>query len=257
MSQPLFAIATRFSSRGAVRLRSHADIAEAYAQTKRGLWLLGSDERELRLLTANLRAAVPRHRLLSFGGLSPSRKALLDALFGVVLAPDAEVRLLTDDELLEVVASREAADLFIGVRYVPEDRRLVLYRGNLDALVAPVSMFRARRSGPKPDPANAEIIDFGQTLRLGDYEASTNSILYELDEAARGRMKKRALASDESLGASIRRLRLQKGLKQSDFSVISARTIARIERNETVPHAKTLAALANSLNVLPSELGRF
>jgi transcriptional regulator with XRE-family HTH domain len=65
-------------------------------------------------------------------------------------------------------------------------------------------------------------------------------------------------AEEKTFGASLRRLRLQRGLKQSDFNEVSAKTIRRIERGETdAPHGKTLAAIAARLQVEPNEIASY
>jgi hypothetical protein len=47
-------------------------------------------------------------------------------------------------------------------------------------------------------------------------------------------------------------------LKRSDFPSLSAKTIARIERNEIdKPHGTTLAAIADRLGVAPDEIGDY
>ena len=57
------------------------------------------------------------------------------------------------------------------------------------------------------------------------------------------------------IGACLRRLRLQRGLRQSDFGDVSAKTIARIERGETeVPLGQTLKAIVARLEVEPDEI---
>jgi transcriptional regulator with XRE-family HTH domain len=51
------------------------------------------------------------------------------------------------------------------------------------------------------------------------------------------------------------RLRKQRRLKRSDFAPISAKEIARIERNEVEkPHARTLETIAERLGVRPEEI---
>jgi len=103
---------------------------------------------------------------------------------------------------------------------------------------------------PDPDFAKFAVTDYGQTVRLGDYEASADAILYEFDEDYRIRVKKRSLENDQSIGGSIRRLRLQKGLRQSDFPGITSKEIARIERGKVKkPHRETLQRIADRTGV--------
>ena len=43
----------------------------------------------------------------------------------------------------------------------------------------PLSWFSTSTNGPVPDPYNIKIIDYGQTLVLGEYEAAADAIVYE------------------------------------------------------------------------------
>jgi hypothetical protein len=59
-------------------------------------------------------------------------------------------------------------------------QHLVLFRGDGTSVIAPFSMFEPTPN-ETPDFHDLEIIDYGQTVRLGKYEASTRSILIDLD----------------------------------------------------------------------------
>ena len=59
-------------------------------------------------------------------------------------------------------------------------QQLILFRGDGTSLVAAFSMFEAN-SVSSPDFRQLEIIDFGTAISLGPYEASTRTILVELD----------------------------------------------------------------------------
>src|SRR4029077_16447600 len=108
---------------------------------------------------------------------------------------------------------------------------------------------------PKADPQAFRVCDYGQTVRLGEFEAASDAILYEFDSDFRRRRKKELLNEDDSLGASIRRLRLQKSIQRTDFPGIAAKTVARIERNEIAnPQSQTLAAIAARLGVKEADL---
>jgi transcriptional regulator with XRE-family HTH domain len=64
--------------------------------------------------------------------------------------------------------------------------------------------------------------------------------------------------SDRSLGGALRRLRLQKGLRQSDFPGVTAKEIARIERGEVKkPHQQTLAEIAKRMGVSADEISTY
>jgi hypothetical protein len=172
-----------------------------------------------------------------------------------VVSVDEGVQLLPMGELAEVLSSANRADLLIGAAVAPTDAAVVLYRGNLEPLVAPLAWFRARPDGPAPDPHDLAVTDFGQTIRLGAYEAAVDVLLYEFDEDYRRRAKKRQVETDRSLGGALRRLRLQKGLRQGDFPGVTAKEIARIERGEVKkPHQHTLTTIAKRMGVSSDDI---
>jgi hypothetical protein len=59
-------------------------------------------------------------------------------------------------------------------------QQLVLFRGDGTSVIAPFGMFEPSGT-TAPDFNELEIIDYGHTVRLGSYEASTRSILTDLD----------------------------------------------------------------------------
>jgi hypothetical protein len=157
----------------------------------------------------------------------------LHAIFRFVVSADEGVRLLPTDELVDVLGSPNREDLFVGAAVAPADAAVILYRGSLEPLVVPLTWFRARPGGPRPDAASLAITDSGQTVRLGNYEAATDAILYEFDDAYRRRAKKRQMERDRSFGGALRRLRLQKA------------------------HPRTLAVLAKRLDVPADQIPRY
>lgn len=95
-------------------------------------------------------------------------------------------------------------------------------------------------------------------MALGEYEASADGILYEFDADYRRKLHKERLESDRNFGASLRRLRIQRGLKRGDFAPLSAKTLARIERNEVQkPRGKSLRTIAATLQVDPDQIESF
>ena len=90
---------------------------------------------------------------------------------------------------------------------------------------------------------------------FGSYESSADAIFYEGDPAYRKELKARRRAQDKTFRASLRWLRLQGGLHQTDFSPIAGRTIARIENNQVgKPHGETLSIIARRLDVDPDAI---
>jgi transcriptional regulator with XRE-family HTH domain len=66
------------------------------------------------------------------------------------------------------------------------------------------------------------------------------------------------LKKEQSFGASLRRLRIQRGLKREDFSPLTAKTLARIERGEVQkPRGKWLLVIAEKLQVDPDQIENY
>jgi hypothetical protein len=180
----------------------------------------------------------------------------LHTVFRKVVGQVQSFKALPSEELVDVLLGplEEARDLFIGGSVDPMSETLTLTRGNLETVVVPLSMFRPSAKA-MPDPTDFAVEDYGHTVRLGEYEAAADAILYEVDPDFRKRLNAKRRQEDRSFGASLRRLRLQRHLGRADFLGLSAKTIARIERGETgKPHGKTLAVLAKALGVKPDEI---
>lgn len=71
-----------------------------------------------------------------------------------------------------------ASILITSAIYDPTENVIIVGFGDVDVFV-PKSWFSTRPNGPVPDPYNIKIIDCGQTLALGEYEAAADAILYE------------------------------------------------------------------------------
>ncbi|MFG0333215.1 MAG: helix-turn-helix domain-containing protein [Maioricimonas sp. JB049] len=163
------------------------------------------------------------------------------------------------EELAEILAADNRSDLFIGGSVDDATQTITFWRGDLKSLTAPFSAFETSGTGTKPDFAKFAVVDSGQTVELGDYEAAVDAILYEYDPAYRRRISKQRLQEEQSFGASLRRLRKQRGLRREDFEPdLSAKTIARIEQGKVKRiQKKTLGALAEHLSVEPEEIETF
>ena len=197
------------------------------------------------------------HRLLLLNGASWMEREVLSLVFRFVVSPGHGMRLLPAEELRDVLAAPEREDLIIGGFVSPCDDLVVLYRGTLEPLAVPFAWFQ-RRPGAQPRFEELGVTDFGQTVTFGDWEVSADNILYAHDAAYRKRAKQRQLENDDSFGASVRRLRLSHGLRRGDFSGISDKEIARIERGEiATPHRRTLETIAARLGVAVEELGSY
>lgn len=242
----------------AYHMISASDVTDCYLSSpKESVWLVASAS-ALRTLIKH--APKPRgdQRLVVLEEVTQTSQAVLGVFFRQVAVAAETIRLLPMDELVEVLSSESRADLFIGGAVEPDGKVVLLYRGNIEPMVVPFSWFRNRHSQALPNIARFEVRDFGQTVALGEFEAAADAILYEFDDGYRRRAKARLVTEDSSLGGAIRRLRLQKALKRSDFPGIHEKEIARIERNEVKkPHAQTLSIVAKTLGVAVHALGSY
>ncbi len=163
-------------------------------------------------------------------------------------------------ELAEVLSAENREDLFISGTVDSSTCTITFSRGNLNSLVVPFYAFQPSGNGVAPNFSDFSITDYGQTVRLGDYEAAVDAILYEYDSDYRRRLKRQRRASERTFAASLRRLRLQKKVSRSDFPGISEKTIARIEQGETGKQnirPRTLSLVAERLGVESREIGSF
>lgn len=93
------------------------------------------------------------------------------------------LQILSLDELLEVfqLSPIEKSRLIIGGYADYVSHHLILFRGDGTNVIAPFDMFKPSGTH-KPNFHDYEFMDFGNTVRLGSYLASTRSILFDLDE---------------------------------------------------------------------------
>lgn len=166
---------------------------------------------------------------------------------------------LPAEELAEALMADHRGDLFLGGSVDHATETITLWRGDLKPLVVPFSAFEASGDGTRPDFRQFAVIDSGQTIRLGEYEAAADALLYDYDPDYRRRISAARRAVDRTFGAALRRLRKQRGLRREDFEPdLSAKTIARIEQNKVRRlHKQTLAALGKHLAVDPGEIGSY
>lgn len=264
MSEPLIVVeenhglAAQLGAANPVSATSSAQVHEAMNKFVHGAIWVARPGPLVKLLAALDPLSKTPHRLLLIGSPKPPERTFLRAVFESVVAPNDDVQLLKPDDLFEVLSAAHRANLFIGGAVIPAAKSIVLIRGDLTSLVVPFSWFVARPNGPKPDFSAFDIIDSGQTIKLGKYEAAADAVLYEFDAEFRKHEKKRRLSTDKSFGGALRRLRLQRGLGRDEFPGLSAKTIARIERGDVKePHGETLATIASKLGVKPDEIESF
>ena len=267
-SEPLYLLGDGFARgfrfrRPVVRLRKRSEIHEAILQARKqsSVWIATkshSTDQLLRAAFEHAKASLPPPRLGRMLLLFPPRPdtlPTLEELFDPIAWGTSSLRLLPPEELAEVVDAENRHELFVGGFVDPKTDTLILYRGDFERLSVPLSILKALGAGPKPDPSALSFTDYGQTVRLGDYQAASDAILYEADRDYRRQINAKRRKEERSFGACLRRLRILKGLRQNDFDSIPAKTIARIERGEVAkPHRTTLHKIAQRLDVEPSEI---
>lgn len=251
------------------RLHNRKGIAAAIADAVKlsGVWIATKREATDDLLREAFHPSflqVPHHgrrprrqlgRLLILHTPRPESIPILEELFTSVAWGATSFKTLPPRELAEVLVSDKRHNLVIGGFVDTQTETLTLYRGDFEKFSVPLSLFKPSGTGTLPDAAALEVTDYGQTVRLGDYEAATDAVLYEVDPDFRRAVHAERRAEEKTFGACLRRLRKLKGLRQGDFEPIPAKTVARIERGETQePHGKTLQLIAERLGVEPDEI---
>lgn len=244
---------------GVLACRRFADlpIAIREAPKKQRLFISCGRSSTEELLQAGMRLGrgLRMGKLLTIEPPRPECVPSLSGLFERVIGATAIHAWLPAEEMPAVLIGKDAAERFIGGFADSQGRTIALVRGNLSTLVVPFDFFTPSGDGTTPDFSKLAFADYGLTVALGGYEASADGILHEFDPAYRQKLKKERLAGDKSFGASLRRLRVQRGLDRNDFAPVASKTIARIERGDVEkPHGKTLETIAQRLGVVADQI---
>ena len=141
----------------------------------------------------------------------------------------------------------------IAAKVIPVLGDVVVTKADFSKLVVKMASLHTNENGPKPRFDNIEVIDFGNAIRFGQYEASMRSLLYQNDHEYRLEQKKQRLVTERSFGACLRRYRLLKSMDQTDFSSVSEKTIRRIEEG-CDPKESTKDKILNELGVKLDDL---
>ena len=196
--------------------------------------------------------------LVLIGTPRPGVLPALERRFERVIFVEKRDGFLPKQELSAVLKTADRRDRFIGGMVDKDAQIVTLWRGDLTSLIVPFSAFPAAGNGTAPDWDRFKVADYGYTIGFGPYEAAWDSVLYEYDADFRRRLKKTWVASEQTLGASIRRLRMTRRLTRQEVGSVDPKTLARIERGEvSEPRADTLAVIARRLGVAPEELGSY
>lgn len=244
-------------------LTSNSEVENAFSQDQQVLWITWGME-ACDWVTKNAYVHPQRDQLLAWldREFFPCSSGIQETIFqhSVLIPPTQDetagmISFLPPEEIAEVLMDKNACDFCIGGFVLPNLELVKLFRGDLSSILIPLATFTDNPRGAALDIRDFEVIDFGQSLRFGEYEAAFGAVLYEVDSDYRKRIHSQRLAEDKSFGAALRRLRKQKGLKRSDFPGLNEKTIARIERGEVnAPQQETLDSLGKALGVDPGTI---
>jgi hypothetical protein len=90
--------------------------------------------------------------------------------------PDEELRLVA-----EVRCAAHPEDFVIGGQVDHGRQEVLLVRGDFSQVVVPFAWFEPTAAGLAADFDDFEIVDTGETLRFGDYEAPSSAVLGQHD----------------------------------------------------------------------------
>jgi hypothetical protein len=243
----------------AVFLRTRKAIHKALVSGGAEAWLAVDANAASDILAECIKARkLVKRRLGKLVILEPvtvNRLAPAMQLFPAVAISDDRKHWLPMDELLEVLNALDPREFIVGGMVDGSGGSLTLYRGDFSPLIVPLSIFEPSGAGVEPDFDDFEVIDNGYAVRFGKYEAAADAIYYECDPDYRRRYRRKLRSEEKTFGASLRRLRILRALRQSDFTPLPAKTIARIERGEVAkPHGPTLVRIADRLGVAAEEI---
>ncbi|HWE87262.1 MAG TPA: helix-turn-helix transcriptional regulator [Terracidiphilus sp.] len=239
-------------------VRSHQEaIRAAVSEERHTVWIVSEPA-----IANSVAHRIASHRPYKKAGylflISNARPSLIPAFekrFSAVAFPTT---VLKKEELAEIWNLPDRRDRFIGGTVDEGSKTITLWRGNFESITVPFDAFHPTANGVRPDFKRFSVLDYGQTLKFGEYESDTEPVFYEYAADFRKRLKQKRIAEEKTLGASIRRLRRQRRMTRDDFGDIDGKTIARIEHGQTkTPQAATLEAIARALGVRRDELGEY
>ena len=224
---------------------------------KESVWISPeADQTDLLLRSIRTVAAQRMGHLYMFKKPRPNTLPFLHSAFQTVVGESPSFVSLPVDQFADVMSlpKEDSQDLFIGGTLDRTNKLLSLVRGNFERLTVPLDVFRPSQKS-RPDFSRFSIGEYGHSLVFGDYEASAAYVLSLVDPDYRRRTNALRRAEDKGFGPSLRRLRIQNGLKRSDFGDVSSKTIARIERGEVgKPRGTTLQTICEVLGVKAQEI---
>lgn len=126
-------------------------------------------------------------RLLALAPVDVATLTALQGLFSHVVCRPAGGHLIPPEELAGVLSDPAPGESFIGGFVHEQVRMVVLHRGDLSTMVVPLEWF-ANPHTVSPDPHDFEVVDSGHGVRLGEFEAATDAVLYDFDPVVRTKL---------------------------------------------------------------------
>lgn len=90
------------------------------------------------------------------------------------------MKFLPTEELHEALSAENKSELFVAGYCDFDNQHLILFKGDGKSIVVPFLIFKSY-GGIVPDFDKFDIIDTGQTVALGNYEASNRGIFRAID----------------------------------------------------------------------------
>ena len=105
------------------------------------------------------------------------------------------------DDLMEILRSPDAKTRIVGGMVNVRRNTLTIYRGDLRALTVSLSVFKPTSDGVRIDPTRFAVGDGGIWISLGEFEASTEMVLYMADPEFRRKLNAKRKAEERTFGA--------------------------------------------------------
>lgn len=239
-------------------VRSHQEAMKAaISEDRHTVWIV-SESAIANSVAHRIASHRPHKRAGYLFLISNAKPSLIPAFEKRFCAVAFPTTVLKKHELDEIWNLPDRRDRFIGGTVDEDSKTITLWRGNFESITVPFDAFGPTANGVRPDFKRFSVLDYGQTLKFGEYESDAAPVFYEYAADFRKRLKQKRLAEEKTLGASIRRLRRQRRMTRNDFGEIDGKTIARIEHGRTkTPRAATLEAIARALGVRREELSEY
>lgn len=114
---------------------------------------------------------------------APSAEPIQPIIVKAQSSPD-QYAALKGEELFEVLLDRSTRDLLC-IAVKRDETHLTLMMGDLSRIEIPLAFFRPSGDGTTPDFNDLHVIDYGQTVKFGPYEAAVDAIVDEAYQRAR------------------------------------------------------------------------